>query len=392
MPALPWGSIPATTMFAILAGSALTSTLTLAGCAGAPHAPHEHSGGDTAAHTVAAEACLSRPLNEVQVIGSHNSYRRLPPDSVLAMLDEMRPGLRTKLEYQHPPLDRQLDLGLRLLELDFYADPEGGLFADPPNIDVLSDDEARPFTPDQIAKPGFKVMHIQGYDNYSHCVDLRDCLTALKAWSDANASHTLITVTMNVKEDRVFDGLPSPARFDAAMLDDVDALLVKVFGRDRLFTPDDVRGEAPTLREAVLTTGWPTLSQLRQKFMFVLDEGRPSASLAYREGHPSLRGRAMFAQYPPDDEAAAFFGIWRVEGHEEAIADLVDQGFLVRVAADIGTVEARNNDRSRLKAAIGSGAQFIASDYYPGHNSPFATAYVASFEDGSIVTCSAEDG
>ena len=55
---------------------------------------------------------------------------------------------------------------------------------------------------------------------------------------------------------------------------------------------------------------------------------------------------------------------------EQTVARLVGQGFLVRVSADIGTLEARRNDASRLEKAIRSGAQFIASDDYPGMSRP----------------------
>lgn len=331
--------------------------------------------------------CPSRPINRVQIIGSHNSYRVLPPDSVLGALEDMRPGLREKIEYEHPPLADQLDLGLRLLELDFYADPEGGLYADPPVLGILAETDPRPFHPGDMMEPGFKVMHIQGYDNYSHCVALRECLVDLKAWSDAHPDHTLITVTLNIKEDRIFEGTPTPPRFDSARLDELDALLIEVFGQSRLLTPDDVRGRAQTLREAVLSQGWPRLADTRQQFMFVLDEARPVASLLYREGHPSLQGRAMFAQYPSEDDEAAFMVVWDLFGHEQEVKALVDQGFLVRVSADISTREARTNDHTRLDAAIRSGAQFIATDYYPGNISPFATEYLATFEDGTIMRC-----
>lgn len=331
--------------------------------------------------------CVSQPLNAVQVIGSHNSYRRLPPASVLAALDKMRPGLREKLEYEHPPLTEQLDLGLRLLELDLYADPEGGLFSDPPNLDFLAQGDPAPFTAQEIAQPGFKVMHIQGYDNYSHCVDLRGCLDKLKTWSDANPDHLLVTVTLNIKEDHIFQDLPVPPKFDAARLQELDEILFDIFGKDRLLKPDDVRNDQASLRSAVLAVGWPKLEDTAQKFMFVLDEGQPSASLVYREGHPSLKGRAMFAHYPASDDEAAFMVYWDIIGQEQLVADLVSQGFLVRVSADVGTSEARSIDTSRLQKAIASGAQFIASDYYPGHISPFATEYLARFDDGSVIQC-----
>lgn len=331
--------------------------------------------------------CADRRLHEIQVIGSHNSYRVMPPASVLEGLERLRPGLRQKLEYTHPPLPTQLDLGLRLLELDFYADSLGGRYANPPSNSFLREGEPAPFSDAEIAMPGFKVMHIQGYDVYAHCLHLRDCLQQLRTWSDANPSHTLITVTLNVKEDRVFADLPEPEHFDEPTLDALDALLFEVFGRQRLLTPDDVRSARATLREAVLAGAWPKLAQTRQQFMFVLDEATPKASLIYRQWHPSLAGRAMFAAYPQDQAEAAFMVHWDITGREQTVRDLVAQGFLVRVSSDIGTKEARSNDRSRLEAAIRSGAQFVATDYYPGNTSPFTTNYVATFADGEITRC-----
>lgn len=354
-------------------GAAACLSTLLAGCSLQPPA--------------AGVSCLAARLDEIQVIGSHNSYRVLPPESVLQALETMRPGLRQKLEYEHPPLARQLDLGLRLLELDFYADPDGGLYADPPVLKQLAQGDPQPFDPADLKQPGFKVIHIQGYDIYTHCLELRACLSELRDWSDAHPGHSLITVTLNVKEDRVFEDLPVPPKFDAGLLDDVDRLLLQEFGRQRLLSPDDVRGVAATLRDAVLTNGWPSLGDVRGRFMFVLDEGKPSASLAYRQGHPSLKGRMMFASYPEADDEAAFMVYWDIRGSEETVADLVAKGFLVRVSSDIGTLEARTGDRSRLEAAIASGAQYIATDYYPGHISPFDTTYIAAFDDGSVLRC-----
>lgn len=333
--------------------------------------------------------CEDQSLDQVQMIGSHNSYRLLPPRAVLEKIDSLRPGYGEKLEYQHPTLQEQLNLGLRLLELDFYADPNGGHYSDPPNLLLLGGTDPRPFDEGELSKPGFKVMHIQGYDNYSHCLHLRDCLQDLKAWSDQHPAHSLVTVTLNVKEDRIFDGLPQPHAFDAAVLDDLDNLLKDVFGEDRILKPDDVRGGFDTLREAIVREGWPDLKDTRQQFMFVLDESKPDVSLRYREGHPSLRGRVMFGKYDESDDEAAFLVYWDIFGFEEKVASLVELGFLVRVSSDISTYEARRNDTSRLQAAIASGAQFIASDYYPGHTSPFETEYLATFEDGSIMQCRA---
>lgn len=353
----------------------------VAGCVGGP------SGRGQAGALHSAADCWDVPINRVQVIGSHNSYRLMPPEPVLAAIEAARPGSRQALEYEHPALARQLDLGLRLLEIDIYADPEGGRYARPVTLGLLGGDDPRPFVDGAMDGPGFKVIHIAGVDAYSSCLTLAACLGEIKAWSDANREHGLITVTLNLKEDGPSAYAPAALPFDAEAFAQLDALVLDVFGRDRILTPDDVRGEAATLRGAVTNGGWPTLRDTRGRVLLALDGPLPSSSDRYREHHPSLSGRMMFAEYPSTADEAAFFVVWDLKGREDEIAALVDAGFLVRTGGDIGTVEARSNDPSRLRAAIASGAQLIASDYYPGHISPFATDYLAVFDTGGVVTC-----
>lgn len=47
---------------------------------------------------------------------------------------------------------------------------------------------------------------------------------------------------------------------------------------------------------------------------------------------------------------------------------LVRQGYLVRVRADIDTVEARTNDTSRRDKSWATGAQIVSTDYYSAPN------------------------
>ena len=67
-------------------------------------------------------------LNEIQLLGTHNSYHIAPAPPMLAAL-----GSRARdIEYTHRPLVEQLSqLGIRKFELDVFADPEGGRFATP---------------------------------------------------------------------------------------------------------------------------------------------------------------------------------------------------------------------------------------------------------------------
>ena len=60
---------------------------------------------------------------------------------------------------------------------------------------------------------------------------------------------------------------------DAEAFHALDAEIRSVFPPEQLVTPDDVRRGLPTLEEAVLTQGWPTLRESRGKILFTLDNG-----------------------------------------------------------------------------------------------------------------------
>ena len=53
-----------------------------------------------------------------------------------------------------------------------------------------------------MAKPGFKVMHVQDIDFRSSCLTFVDCLRVIKAWSDAHPDHSPILITLNAKDDK----------------------------------------------------------------------------------------------------------------------------------------------------------------------------------------------
>src|SRR5580704_10902826 len=70
-------------------------------------------------------------LNQIQVIGSHNSYHAGFAPSERKYLEAKNPkGLRG-LDYHHAPLADQLSAGVRQIEIDIFSDSKGGLFAHP---------------------------------------------------------------------------------------------------------------------------------------------------------------------------------------------------------------------------------------------------------------------
>jgi Phosphoinositide phospholipase C, Ca2+-dependent len=326
-------------------------------------------------------------LNDIQVIGSHNSFRQMPPLALLDALEARRAGLKAAFTYDHSTLQRQLDLGVRQIELDVVADPDGGRYAKPYG-EVLAGNQMRLNANEQIvmAQPGFKVLHLADLDYYSHCLTLKLCLQAMKDWSLANPRHLPITITIDAKErPHGLADVTDPLILSPDLLNALDQEVRDILG-NKLITPDEVRGQYEDLRTAVLANQWPSLEQSRGRFLVVLDI-QPQIANRYRQGHPLLTGRAMFAQYPETDPEAAFFIVQDPLVDEARIAALVHQGFMVRTRSDANTIEARKNDTAKMLAAMRSGAQSISTDYYPGAPDPLSTGFAVSFEGRAMVRC-----
>ena len=106
----------------------------------------------------------------------------------------------------------------------------------------------------------------------------------------------------------------------------------------------------------MLADAWPTLDEARGRFLFVLDETGAKRD-RYVAGHPSLRGRVLFVNAPPESDEAAFLIMNEPIADGARIRELVAQGFLVRTRADADTREARSGETARREAAFASGAQ-----------------------------------
>jgi hypothetical protein len=332
-----------------------------------------------AAATALAADLDSLRLNQVRMLGSHNSYRPYPSPTTQERLRTVFPKDWPTLDYGNPPLESQLALGLHQFEIDVAADPKGGLFAGPYA-------QATPEVRALMAAPGAKVVHIAGVDYNVHCLTFRTCLSVFARWSDGHPNHDPIVILVNsVDQDAIPGFWPKADVLEQADIDGLNADIEQVMGRARVITPDDVRGGYPTLRAAVLAKAWPTVAQARGKFIFVLDGSGPHETYL-RAGHPSLHGRMMFGWFDEDQPEAAIFSIGDPTANAARIRRLVGEGFMVRTRADENTVEARHHDGRRMKAALASGAQIVSTDYYPGVPDPEGLGYTADFE-GPMLRC-----
>lgn len=289
-------------------------------------------------------------VNDISAVGTHNSYKLPMPPEVMKALREENAEAAEALDYAHRPLVEQLDRGARQIELDVNHDPEGGYYAAPGKVIP------------ELDAPGFKVLHIAGIDNGSNCLQLAQCLRILRDWSDAHPRHVPILLMVNAKESDN-EALGRPAlRFDEGAFDALDTEIRAILPPEKLITPDDVQGEYPTLREAVLANNWPELDKARGRFLFALDEG-PEKVAIYRGNRASLEGRVFFINTDENSPAAAYLTLNDPIAEGDRIRDAVQAGFIVRTRADADTREARADDDTRLQAALASGAQYISTDY-----------------------------
>jgi hypothetical protein len=321
-------------------------------------------------------------LNDIQIIGSHNSYKVGIEKPLMDYLLKKNPEA-SGLEYEHIPLTEQLQLGLRSLELDIFYDPKGGYHTDPKGLEIVKSvgAEPRPFDEKQkLQQPGLKVFHIQEIDFRSHQLLFKDALRELKEWSEANAGHTPLIITINAKDGEIPD-TRKPLRFTAEALYSIDTEIRDVFGEEQLITPDLVRGDFETLEKAVLTDGWPLLEEVDGRCMFVLDEGKEKID-AYRSNFSGSTGAVLFVNEEEGNPNAAFRIINDPIRNFEKIRSLVASGYMVRTRADANTQEARTRDYKRFEKAKASGAQVITTDYYVP-SQLFESDFQVIFGDGS---------
>lgn len=350
---------------------------------------------------------INTKINEIQVLGTHNSYA-MPVDPAvseimgpifekmyaqysanmseeqMAKFKEYHPNTMSfeeMLKYDHPDFQEQLNAGLRSLEMDVYYDPTGNRFTKPASYEVLKQKgvtNLAPFDVDGLKQPGFKLLHMADIDFRTHYATYELGLQDLKKWSDANPKHAPIFIMIEAKDSGV-PLLPNSAEvlpFNDKAFAELDSVTAAILKRDKLITPDDVRGDFKSLEEAILAKNWPTVKESLGKFIFLLlpSAAGMSSENGYIKNHPILENRIMFVQSEIGQPHAAFLLLDNSLIRKKDIQDAVKKGYLVRTRSDIETYEAKVNDMSRAKAAFESGAQIISTDFFKEGNT-YGTDY-----------------
>lgn len=336
-------------------------------------------------------------ISDLQFIGTHNSYH-IQPDQ--AVFDLMRatgyresarwtgPELEKALSFTHPPIRQQLDMGLRVFEFDVHDDPEGGRFAEPGFLKALDAEVAAslpPVDPDgELLQPGLKVFHTADTDVRSQCLRFVLCLQEIRDWSLAHPGHMPVFIQIETKEGRkpvLADAYEpaDPAPFTRESWLRLHDEILGVFPRDSLFLPRDLQGRFSSVNDAVRSEGWPPVSELRGRVVFLLlDDPEPQSDYIdlIENGVEPL----LFPSRNESDPYTAW--LIRPKPQREEIRPLVEAGFLVYTRADANSTEARRGDASRAEEAVASGAQLISTDY-PEPSAAF-DGYVVRFGEGYV--------
>lgn len=270
-------------------------------------------------------------LNEIQVVGTHNSYHLRPPADALKAMIAIRRDAR-QWDYSRETLDQQLARNIRNFELDLH-----------------------------VVQGQWRVMHVPTLDAGSTVATLDEALGVIRQWSNEHAGHIPVSLLLEIKDEgpRLSRAVRQPTTAD---FDRLDEQLRTALG-ERLVTPDEVRGDRDDLPSAVKANGWPTLEKAAGRLLAILHANVENQRL-YVAGHEALRGRALFVDCAAGQPHSGVI-VLNSPGDPE-IGELVRQGYLIRTRADSqGEIVP-----ARREQALACGAHILTTDYPVGEIEP----------------------
>ena len=321
-------------------------------------------------------------LNDLRVLVSHNSYKKIPDPRVLSFLEKHKERLGEandpkQIEYEHAKLVEQLDTyGIRGFEFDVNYDPKGGRYYKR-RINGFVKGMKKRSDIAELKEPGFKIIHITDVDYETNYLTFKSALKELNFWSNAHPDHIPIFVNIEAKGDGIGDysklakliGFKTALQFDSTAFSLLDQEIYDFMDSSRIFTPSDLRGAYGTIKERLDAEGWPALNECLGKIFFIMEGNHKEMYIEYLDRG---EGRPMFVYGAPKGSSTAFVVRNQPIGNVDKIKTLA-KIYMVRTRSDAGTLEARAGDYSRWIEAFQSQAQIISTDFYKANPefSPF---------------------
>lgn len=292
------------------------------------------------------EKNLDTPLNKLQFMGTHNSYK-LEASAISKLVNKFTAGViegkedTSIYDYIFEPVSDQLNNGIRSFELDVLARTNGD----------------------------FVCSHHAIFDNASSCLNFELAVKELKLWSDANPDHLPVTVLVELKDWLL--PVPGTKDFDTETMRALDKIIYETAG-ENLFRPEDMLDGNETLQQALDLNGWPTLKELRGKIIFLLHPD--SITQEYISSDMSMQSQSFFPMLGGDSKVTGT----DIKKNEKPWQDNVIMYMYNSPFAQLKSIQALKNAnyfvRTRsdsyreisddnVAASFESGANIISSDY-----------------------------
>lgn len=278
-------------------------------------------------------------LNEIAVMGTHNSYQllgTLPKRGLMKTLQIISFGaVENKAVFEMDTFTEQLEQGIRNLEIDIETvDDEGDV--------------------------SFIVTHKAIIDNVSSAYNLAKGLEEIAMWSDNNPGHLPVYLLIEPKDD--VPSINNMKNFSLEYALELDKVLRQVLG-DRLFTPQQVMGDYESFEEMRKADGWPTLKESAGKIIVLLHTC--DVTQKYIDTDTSIKTQAMFPMllFGDIDKPYASFILDNdpVIASENNKKTVDENNLMVRTRAD----DYPDFSDERYKSADNCGSHIITTDYPP---------------------------
>lgn len=278
-------------------------------------------------------------LNEIAVMGTHNSYQllgTLPKRGLMKTLQIISFGaVENKAVFEMDTFTEQLEQGIRNLEIDIETvDDEGDV--------------------------SFIVTHSAIIDNVSSAYNFAKGLEEIAMWSENNPGHLPIYLLIEPKDD--VPSINNMKNFSLEYALEFDKVLRQVLG-DRLLTPAQAMGEYESFEEMRKADDWPALTQVAGKIIVLMHPC--SVTQEYIDNDISIKTQAMFPmlKFGDIDKTYASFILDNdpVNAAENNKKTVDEHNLMVRTRAD----DYPDFSDERYNFADNCGSHIITTDYPP---------------------------
>ncbi len=277
-------------------------------------------------------------LNEIAILGTHNSYQRLATAetrfamNIIDTITFKKAGLDT-FDFEMDTLTEQLEMGVRNVEID---------------IETLDKDD----------KIEFKVTHNSFVDNASSAYDFTKALQEIKMWSDNNPEHIPVIIIVEPKSFVIeINGMK---KFSLEYAKELDKIVGNTLG-DSLLTPKDMLRDYASFKEMRENDDWISLKEAQGKILVLLHDCDVTES--YIALDETIKTQKMFPMLRYDDRNESYTSFIlendAFRANERKAENIDESNLIVRTRADVYP----EYSDERYKAAEECGSQILTTDY-----------------------------